>query len=279
MRLEFTGLSHVGRVRKENQDAFLLPPREAEPWLLAVADGMGGMAGGAVASRLALEVLAREVARALEGNQPWGAALRRAVEAANREVWRRAQAEPGLRGMGTTLVAALLGGRRLVAANVGDSRAYLLRGGELRQLSEDHSLVQQEVAQGLITPEQARTHAMKNVLTRAVGADEEVEVDLFSRELEGGELLLLCSDGLHGVLPDAAIREILLGTPRLEEAARRLVEAANQMGGPDNVSVVLARVEEVEPAEAEPGTDTQRRRTGGRPGGGLRGLWRRLRGK
>jgi|Deesub1362A_J573_1020465.scaffolds.fasta_scaffold01363_5 protein phosphatase len=279
MRLEFAGLSHVGRVRKENQDAVLLLPRDTEPWLLAVADGMGGMAGGAEASRLALEVLTREVSRALGEGDAWGAALRRAVEEANRAVWRRAQAEPALRGMGTTVVAALVGGRRMVVANVGDSRAYSLRGGELRQITEDHSLVQEEVAQGLITPEQARTHAMKNVLTRAVGAGEEVEVDLFSREVAAGEVLLLCSDGLHGVVPDAAVREILLGTPRLEEAARRLVEAANQMGGPDNVSVVLARVEEVDPEESEPGTDTQRRRAARQGGGGLRGLWRRLVGK
>ncbi len=282
MRLSFAGQSDVGRVRGENQDAIALPAEQgaAGAWLFLLADGMGGAAGGARASAMALKAISESMAKALAGQDgpPADPAplLRRSAERANREIRDAAGREQDLAGMGTTLVAALLYAGRALIANVGDSRAYLLRAGELLQLTEDHSLVQQEVARGHLTPEQARNHSMKNVLTRALGAADTVEVDLFTRELALGDVLLLCSDGLHGPVPQPSIRELLMASRRPDEAASRLVDAANSLGGPDNVSVVVVRVEELAAGGGEPGTDTQRRQARQRPGG-LRGLIRRLR--
>lgn len=283
MRLNYAGMSDVGRVRSENQDAIALPPPDAPgPWLFLLADGMGGVAGGARASGLAIKTVLEAMGPDKGEGPPADPAplLRRAAERANREIRAEAGRDPSLTGMGTTLVAAFIQEGRIVIANVGDSRAYLMRGGELTQISEDHSLVQQEVARGLLTPEQARNHAMKNVLTRALGAADELEVDLFTRELARGDTLLLCSDGLHGPVPPTTIAELLMASRRPDEAAERLVDAANSQGGPDNVSVVVARVEELNASDGgpgnEPGTDTRRQQGRRRPGG-LRGLLDRLR--
>lgn len=282
MRISFAGISDVGRVRQENQDALAMPSLEGQAggWLFVLADGMGGVAGGAQASGIAVSVVPREFHRALAAagvEQPAERAplLRAAVESANREIREQAAADASLTGMGTTLVAVALRRGRALIANVGDSRAYLLRAGELRQLSEDHSLVQQEVAMGALTAEEARNHAMKNILTRALGAEDQVEVDLFPHELKNGDVLLLCSDGLHGPVPDASIKELLGAASQPQDAAERLIEAANHQGGPDNVSVVVVRVDELDSSEQEPGTDTQSRNLEQGPGG-LRGLLRRV---
>lgn len=257
MRLSYTGALDVGLVRHEQQDAIDLPGDGGqEPWLLLLADGMGGAAGGAVASRLGLERIRQEFDRPADRDNP-ERALIRAMQAANQEVFAKAQAQPELAGMGTTLVALWVGRDQAFLAWVGDSRCYLWRGGSLRQLSHDHSWVAQQVAQGLLTPDQASQHHMRNVLTRAVGALAEVSPEMLTLELLPGDLLLLCSDGLHGVVPEAGIARSLAEGKPLEETAARLIELARRAGAPDNVSVVLARVDETSTANAAPGESTQ----------------------
>lgn len=251
--LVFASLTDVGRARKGNEDAVgdprLLaevvgPPTrlDARGTLLAVADGMGGHALGEVASRLAIEALFSSYYGA-DGSPPED--LRRAVLAAN-EVVHRANAgrveaadKHGQSRMGTTLVAALIGGSALHVANVGDSRAYRLHEGALLPITADHSLVAEQVRAGMISEADARTYPYRNVLTRAIGGSSEVEVDLFSAPWLRGDRLLLCSDGLHGPVPDDLIRRALLELEP-EDAARALVDAANARGGPDNVTVIVA---------------------------------------
>ena len=250
--LAFASLTDVGRVRKNNEDAIgdprLLgalvgPPARlvARGVLLAVADGMGGHADGEVASRLAVEMLFRSYYSA---NDALSEDLRRAVEAANEAVHRsnagRAEA-PGRHDsgrMGTTLVAAVLAGDQLHVANVGDSRAYRIHGGVLSQLTLDHSFVAEELRAGVLSEADARVFPYRNIVTRAIGGAE-VQVDLFSAPWLPGDRLLLCSDGLHGVVPDDLVREALLGLPP-GDAARALIRIANARGGPDNISVVVA---------------------------------------
>ncbi len=259
MRLTYAGLTHVGKVRASNQDALYLPPSPGrEPWVFVLADGMGGANGGEVASALAVETIPRSFAREREASGRVGPALVAAVEEANRAIYRKAEAENSLWGMGTTVVAAALSRGRAYLANVGDSRAYLYRKGKLEQVSRDHSLVAEEVARGVITPEEARHHQMRNVLTRAVGARSQVEVDLFTLELEAGDILLLCSDGLHGPLPHRELARLLEGEAEMEARGRAFIEAANRAGGPDNVSVILIRVEEPGRGESQAGETTQR---------------------
>ena len=231
--------SDTGRVRSHNEDRVL-----ADPSLIAVADGMGGAQAGEVAAEMAVEAIAG-VAR------PAGVdAVRDAVRRANRDIRSAAERDPAKSGMGTTVTAALLDGGRLAVVHVGDSRAYLWRDGALRQLTEDHSVVAELVRRGSIAPEEAEAHPHRNVITRALGADVDVQVDVVSEEPRAGDVVLLCSDGLSSYVPEAAIAEALGASGDLEEVARRLVARANEAGGIDNVTVVLARVE---PGEPEPG--------------------------
>ncbi|MFH1059572.1 MAG: protein phosphatase 2C domain-containing protein [Pseudomonadota bacterium] len=257
MRLSYTGALDKGLVRAEQQDAIDLPGAGGrEPWLLLLADGMGGAAGGAIASRLGLERIRQVFDRSSGENNP-ERALIRAVQAANQAVYEKAQAQPELAGMGTTLVALWVGRDQARLAWVGDSRCYLWRGGSLRQLSRDHSWVAQQVAQGLLTPAQAAHHTMRNVLTRALGAMAEVSPETLSLDLLPGDLLLLCSDGLHGVVPEAELARSLAAGKPLAQTAAGLIALARQAGAPDNVSVVLARVDETGSASAGPGETTQ----------------------
>jgi protein phosphatase len=237
--IETASLSDVGLRRASNQDAYGggLAPSGAR--LLIVADGMGGHAGGATASRVAIEVV--EEAFATSSDAP-ELLLRGALEAANRRVHEQAQSDASLRGMGTTGVALLFapdGG--VWVAHVGDSRAYRLRDGRLEQLTFDHSLVAQLEARGLITAEEARVHPRRNEVLRSIGVDPEVDVDVARGEVESGDQYLLCSDGLSGVLRDEEIAAALLREPP-EVAAQQLVDAANARGGPDNITVQIARV-------------------------------------
>jgi protein phosphatase len=238
-RIETASLTDVGRRRASNQDAFggLLAPSGAR--LLVVADGMGGHAGGETASRLAVETV-EEFVGGSAGDPTW--LLRTALEAANRRVLEQARSDPSLTGMGTTGVALLFqpGGSAWVA-HVGDSRAYRLRDGRLEQLTPDHSLVAEFERRGLITAEEARVHPRRNEVLRCIGVDSEVDVDVAPVEVRSGDQYLLCSDGLCGVLTDEEIAaELLRAAP--EAAARRLVDAANERGGPDNITVQIARI-------------------------------------
>jgi len=245
VRWEAAAATDVGRVRPQNEDAYLLRP---DLHLYAVADGMGGHAAGEVASRLAIETLAEELA-SLPPATPGPdveAALRRAVQAANRAILERAAREPDKAGMGTTLTALRIveqddGAPGYRIAHVGDSRAYRLRAGTLELLTRDHTWVQLEVERGTLTPELARVHPFASVLVRAVGIEPEAEPDLLRGRIEPGDLYLLCSDGLTTALEDRELKDLLDATAPLQPLARRLVDAANERGGPDNITVVLLR--------------------------------------
>ena len=239
-RLEVAGLTDVGTTRRgrPNEDSFTVIGPDGPTALLAVADGMGGAAAGDRASALAVKAVG-QFRQELDTPQ----ALEEIFTAANQAVWNFQRWEPGSRGAGTTLVAAFLAGDDLWISNVGDSRAYRLRDGHLEQLTEDHSLVQEDVRAGRLAPEEARNHRRSNIITRNIGGGPEVEVDVGHWDLRAGDVVLLCSDGLSGPLTDSAIRDIILnrhGNPL--SSARALIDAANAAGGPDNVTVVIARV-------------------------------------
>lgn len=227
MRIDIGSSTDIGRVRERNEDAVLVIPP-----LFAVADGMGGHRGGEVASHVALDRLEE-----LESDGKGSLADR--VRQANQAVWDRAAGDDHLTGMGTTLTAIRLDGDTAILAHVGDSRAYLLRDEELRQLTTDHTLVERMLRSGEITEEEADVHPHKNVLTRALGTDQEVDVDEASIALLDGDRLLLCSDGLTGMVTEDQIQAILQASPDPQNAAERLVRAANRAGGVDNISVVV----------------------------------------
>ena len=227
MRIETGVATDIGRVREGNEDSYLV-----EPPLYAVADGMGGHRGGEVASHLALETV-EERARADQGT------LADQVRAANRAVYERSQQDREVTGMGTTLTAAKLVEGTLLLAHVGDSRAYLLRGGALRQLTDDHTLVNRMVKAGEITTDEADVHPHRNVLTRALGTEPEVQVDVSEVPLMDGDRALLCSDGLFGMVTEDQIQAILEVEPDPQKAAERLIRAANSAGGVDNITVVV----------------------------------------
>jgi protein phosphatase len=222
--------------------------------LLVVADGMGGHAAGDVASRLAVDTLKSELRVALEHGPPaddagWHELLRKAAGAANQRVYEESKASGGQRGMGTTLTVAVVAGRRAHLAHVGDSRAYLLNPAGVNgesitwmQLTHDHSIVARLVDIGQLTPEQARVHPQRNMIYRSLGSDPTVEVDVVSQSLAAGDRLLLCSDGLNTHVEDAELAQIVQEEPGEARACERLVALANQRGGKDNISVVIARV-------------------------------------
>jgi PPM family protein phosphatase len=246
--LEPFGLTDAGKVRTNNEDALLLGEGKDET-LFAVADGIGGFEAGEVASSIAVRVL--------EDLEP-GAPFKAAIQEANRQILAVGRGDEKLSGMGTTLVAVRFGGtqERPVAeiAHVGDSRAYLLRGGDLRPLTEDHSLVAELVRSGDLTRDQAAEHPQRNLITRALGAEEEVDVDTAVLPVEAGDRILLCSDGLSDMVPEAQISGILADSPDDPESpARRLLSAALAAGGTDNVTVVVVDVKVQAPSEERSG--------------------------
>jgi PPM family protein phosphatase len=247
----------VGRVRERNEDGFLT----LEP-LFAVADGMGGHRGGAVASRVALEVLGEMEGDSMSGD---GVAdgLADMVTRANDAVLERASEEPRLSGMGTTLTAVVVQSGKIHLAHVGDSRAYLLRDGNLRQLTEDHSLVQRMVKEGKLTPQEAEIHPQRSVLTRALGVEPDLQVDKDAVEVRTGDRILLCSDGLTTMVPEEEIQRIVAEHEDPQQAADALVSAANQAGGVDNITAVLLYVVD----EAEASDDQASARPGDRAAG------------
>jgi PPM family protein phosphatase len=245
MNLRVGARTDVGRVREGNEDSFMVD----EP-LYAVADGMGGHQGGEVASNLALEILGRLT---LEDSGDTAPNLADAVREANRAVLDKASTDPGLHGMGTTLTALVAGGNRVFLAHVGDSRAYLLRDGRMEQLTEDHTVVEGLVQEGRLTRQEAEIHPQRSILTRALGVDGDVEVDERSQEVHEGDRILLCSDGLTGMVPEQEIERVLAELEDPQRAADALVEAANDAGGQDNITaVVLDVLPETEAADTAP---------------------------
>jgi serine/threonine protein phosphatase PrpC len=247
------GVTDVGRVRTNNEDSF----RILEPLnLFILSDGMGGEAHGEVASALAVETIADYCAQpkedsgvTLAGVAPdnWSADTKRlqnAVSQANFKIYDSAQKNPEQRGMGATLTAAWVNGSKLSVAHVGDSRAYLLRNGALQQLTSDHSLVAEQVRRGILTPQQAEESEMQSVLLRALGAHPEVQVDVDETELFPRDVLLLCSDGLTRMVTEPEIAGTLQAETNPVSAAQKLVDLANERGGLDNVTVIVARVQD-----------------------------------
>ncbi|HEX6130212.1 MAG TPA: Stp1/IreP family PP2C-type Ser/Thr phosphatase [Actinomycetota bacterium] len=242
MRVEVGVATDIGQVRDGNEDSFLV-----EPPLYAVADGMGGHRGGEVASQLALETV-EVLFRRGRGS------LAEQVREANRAVFERSAEDRAVTGMGTTLTAAVVEGAAAHLAHVGDSRAYLLRAGALRRLTEDHTLVHRMVDAGEISEAEAEVHPHRNVLTRVVGTEPDVAVDVDEIGLLDGDRLLLCSDGLTSMVAEPQIQAILESTPAPQEAADRLVRAANRAGGLDNITVVVLDVHD-DDDPAGPATD------------------------
>lgn len=230
----------VGKVRANNQDAPIVSEKLR---LYGVADGMGGHKGGEVASTSARDDLLRE----LEGKTPSVAALSGAIEEVNRQIYHQQEHDDALTGMGTTLSVLWMSDNFVYIGHVGDSRVYLLRDGEFKQMTLDHSLVEQLVREGVLTEEEAQNHPMRNIITRAIGTDESVEVDVVVEERRKGDLWLACSDGLHGLVDDRQMRDALRQYAP-EKAADVLLKAALDAGGRDNVTLVIVHDGE-EPAD------------------------------
>lgn len=242
-RIEVAAASDRGQVRPENEDDVRFEPPESPAARLrgilsVVADGMGGHAAGEVASGIAVETVLRAY---YDAGAPPAAALRAAVEAANSAIWQQARRQPDQQGMGCTLTAAVVSGGELTIGHVGDSRAYLVRGERAVQLTADHTWVAERVRDGDLSPAEARSHPRRHVLTRALGFEPTVQIDLLSRAVSPGDTVVLCTDGLHDVVSDG---EIGYWTNRFapEAAARSLVRLANQRGAPDNVTVAVVRL-------------------------------------
>jgi serine/threonine protein phosphatase PrpC len=253
MKIISYGATDPGKKRSNNEDAYLLNDTLG---LYAVADGIGGNEGGEVASRIAVETLEAAMPDLLgDANRtpPSGvlmnvdarlAALRQVITLSNREIRQAREQNPALSGMGTTLTALLLRNKQAYIAQIGDSRAYLLRAGKFAQLTNDHSYVAEQVAAGILTLQQARLSPYRHVITRALGIDDEAQADFTAHALKQDDRILLCSDGLTEMVDDAEIGKILAGSPP-QGAAQKLVAAANDRGGVDNITVVVAWVTEL----------------------------------
>jgi protein phosphatase len=250
--LELASKTDTGRIRSKNEDAIAV---SATHGIAILADGMGGYSAGEVAAHIATDVLQESLENGLKrlegqlqdlltiGARQIQNLMVESIELANSAVIEAARAEPQYQGMGTTLVAAIFHNDKVTVAHVGDSRAYRLRQGELKQITRDHSLLQEQIDAGLISPEWARFSQNKNLVTRAVGVDPDMKVEIHDHPIEPGEIYLLCSDGLSDMLTDEEMCEILTGVGSLQRACDELVHQANQNGGHDNISVILVRVQ------------------------------------
>lgn len=251
MKLSAFGLSDVGKKRSRNEDSFLVNDKLK---LYIVADGMGGHSGGEYASRLAVSTV-EEVLQSMNSDpeatvisgvnsedSEYGDRLKYAIEVAGQKIYDQALYDPDLKGMGTTITAVIIDSGVAYVANVGDSRVYLLRGEEdIKQVTTDHSLVSEQVRSGLITATDAKKHRLKNIITRSVGYQEDVEIDIYRIPLQPQDKLLLCSDGLTNMLDDSTIKNTTENKD-LENSCRSLIQFANERGGDDNITVVMCQV-------------------------------------
>jgi serine/threonine protein phosphatase PrpC len=238
----------VGRQRHTNEDNFY-----DQPPLFAVADGMGGAQAGEVASEMAISEFVAERDREAAAEEQ----LEQIAKAANRKIWDTAQADSRHAGMGTTLTAAMLDGQSVAVGHVGDSRLYLYRDGAIERMTRDHSLVEEFVRQGKLTPEQAEKHPQRSVITRALGPESNVEVDTFRIPARPGDVYLLCSDGLSGMVGDGNLAAIVGSSESLEAVAGSLIDAANDNGGRDNITAVLFRLEDDGTGDPRTKVDTE----------------------
>lgn len=234
--MNFGYMTDIGKLRRQNEDNVFI--NDKEPYMVIVADGMGGHNAGEVASKMAIEVIQEKVLKTRKRKIDYEDKIRDAFVAANKKIYDYAEENSKLMGMGTTSVTALVHNGKLVVGNVGDSRAYIIREDEIRQISIDHSYVWQLVMKGEITEQQAKRHPKRNYITRAMGTEKDVLVDTFCEEWEGGTVLL-CSDGLSNLVDNYEMRNIVSESKSLQEAAEKLVELANSRGGNDNITVAL----------------------------------------
>lgn len=245
MIFEFVTLTHAGQVRENNEDAVTC---DAQKGVAVLADGMGGYNAGEIASAMAVTFIKAELSRWLveAAGRATTPEIRRAVEVcvghANLAIFNAANANPQFSGMGTTVVAGVFDPQRVVLCHVGDSRCYRMRDGQLRQLTRDHSLLQEQLEAGLLTLEQAKVATHKNLVTRALGVEEGVAIDTQEQVPVVGDVYLMCSDGLSDMLDDEALQQILASSSDLNDQAAQMVSAANVAGGRDNISVILIRV-------------------------------------
>ena len=248
MEFEYGAITDVGRVRANNEDAVTV---DAAHGVAVLADGMGGYNAGEVASALAVDLICAEMGRWLAEAAPVASArdVRRAMEIcvdnANRTIFDAANTHAAYAGMGTTLAMAVVHGGQFLIGHVGDSRAYRWRGGVLEQLTRDHSLLQEQIDIGLITPEEAAASGNRNLVTRALGVEDTVLLDVREVDIAPGDQLLLCSDGLNDMVRDDEIAAILAGDALPDAKCRALVDLANERGGRDNVSVVIVKAQEL----------------------------------
>lgn len=236
--LKTFSITDVGRERKLNQDYIFtseIPVGKLEN-LFLVADGMGGHNAGDYASKYTVETIVEQIERSTESSPV--KVLEKAIQSANTHIRKKSRENAGLNGMGTTVVAATIRDGQMCVANVGDSRLYVINQ-EIKQITQDHSLVEEMVRMGGIKREQARSHPKKNIITRAIGAEDELEVDFFQVTLKKGDFVLMCSDGLTNMIEDEEIRMILQGPSDIVGKAEALVAAANNNGGKDNIAVIL----------------------------------------
>ena len=236
----YAACTHIGR-RLKNEDSLYVPKTSDDPAVVAVADGMGGHAAGHRASTLAVEGVSSALADFRAPADAAVRALRDILHRINYDVYRHAQTEEGCRGMGTTLTLALLYEKEYIAANMGDSRLYQFDGEMLTQVTRDHSLVAVLVASGSITQEEADRHPQRNIITRALGTSAYEEADFFTRQWKTGDMLLLCSDGLHGCVPQEELTRVLKSGKPLDEIAQTLVQLALDAEGTDNITAVLVQ--------------------------------------
>jgi len=255
MKISGIGLTDIGRKRQLNEDYYICDNQQS---IYLVADGMGGVAGGELASKMAVDTFVTKIHPFLQdddvtlpfelkGNNGYIPSLMKyAIEEANATVYQYGLNDPSMKGMGTTFTAAILYEGTLYVGHIGDTRLYRLRGREIAQLSEDHTLVQQLVNEGHITPQEARYHPKKNVITRSLGPKPKIKIDIFSETLIPGDIYLLCSDGLYGMVEEEDFSNALLALESndLEDIGKQLIDLANEGGGKDNITLVLFRIEE-----------------------------------
>jgi protein phosphatase len=245
VQLSVAAGTDVGRIRAGNEDS-LYADADQERGLFIVADGMGGHAAGEVASEMAVQIVARDLADVRDVSQePAGDRMAEALKAANRAIYERTIEEADKQGMGTTASCLMIGQGRYLIGHIGDSRVYLLRDGVFRQVTKDHSYVQEQVDAGFLTPEQARYHPYSNVITRCVGANAAVEADILTGEIQNGDLYLVASDGLTGMVEDPQLKKILESQQTPGAMVAAMITEANRRGGLDNITAVVVQVLQV----------------------------------
>lgn len=238
--MEISSATSVGKIRARNEDSFFVSQIGEHDALLAiVADGMGGHNAGEIASSEAVKTLKASITSADDNPKD---ALEIAIQCANNEIYNMSKNEPSLHGMGTTITACVILNNKVTAAQVGDSRLYLVRGGKITQITKDHSLVEMLLESGSITKEDAKHHPQKNVITRALGTNNSVETDIYEFDVLDDDVILLCSDGLVNMLDDGVILSMITECPDFSDIAKDLVKAAENAGGDDNITVILIKL-------------------------------------